>query len=66
MLPQMIEEIANSSTTLVFFALHHGSLERSVYEWLEPGLKNGELKAVVCTSSLDRLRIVRFMNKKCL
>jgi ATP-dependent Lhr-like helicase len=77
MLPQVIDEIAASSTTLVFtntrsqseiwyqamlearpdwagqIALHHGSLDRAVREWVELGLKNGELKAVVCTSSLD-------------
>ncbi|MES2686632.1 MAG: ligase-associated DNA damage response DEXH box helicase [Pseudomonadota bacterium] len=77
MLPQVIDEIARSSTTLVFtntrsqseiwyqallaakpewaglIALHHGSLDRGVREWVELGLKNGELRAVVCTSSLD-------------
>lgn len=77
MLPQVIEEIASSSTTLVFtntrsqseiwyhallearpdwaglIALHHGSLDRAVREWVEAGLKSGELRAVVCTSSLD-------------
>ena len=77
MLPQVIEEIDKSGTTLVFtntrsqseiwyqaliaarpdwagvVALHHGSLDRSVREWVEAGLKSGELKAVVCTSSLD-------------
>jgi ATP-dependent Lhr-like helicase len=77
MLPQVLEEIAASSTTLVFtntrsqseiwyqamlearpewagtIALHHGSLDREVREWVELGLKSGELKAVVCTSSLD-------------
>ena len=77
MLPQVIVEIAASSTTLVFtntrsqaeiwyqamleakpewagtIALHHGSLDRAVREWVELGLKSGELKAVVCTSSLD-------------
>lgn len=77
MLPQVIEEITASTTTLVFtntrsqseiwyqamlearpdwagrIALHHGSLDRAVREWVELGLKNGELKAVVCTSSLD-------------
>ncbi len=71
------EEIAASSTTLVFtntrsqseiwyqamlearpdwagtIALHHGSLDREVREWVELGCKSGELKAVVCTSSLD-------------
>ncbi|WP_229008403.1 ligase-associated DNA damage response DEXH box helicase [Methylophilus sp. Leaf408] len=34
-------------------ALHHGSLDRNVREWVENGLKEGTLKAVVCTSSLD-------------
>lgn len=77
MLPQVIEQIAASSTTLVFtntrsqseiwyqamleakpewaglIALHHGSLDRGVREWVEAGLKAGALRAVVCTSSLD-------------
>ena len=77
MLPQVVEEIALSATTLVFtntrsqselwyqailqarpdwaglIALHHGSLDRGVREWVEAGLKSGELRAVVCTSSLD-------------
>ena len=34
-------------------ALHHGSLDRGVREWVEAGLKDGRLKAVVATSSLD-------------
>jgi ATP-dependent Lhr-like helicase len=34
-------------------ALHHGSLDREVREWVEAGLKAGRLKAVVATSSLD-------------
>ncbi|MEN0106916.1 MAG: ligase-associated DNA damage response DEXH box helicase [Pseudomonas sp.] len=34
-------------------ALHHGSLSREVRDWVEQALKNGTLKAVVCTSSLD-------------
>ncbi|ADG18444.1 DEAD/DEAH box helicase domain protein [Paraburkholderia atlantica] len=34
-------------------ALHHGSLDQQVREWVERGLKNGLLKVVVCTSSLD-------------
>ena len=77
MLPQVVDEIEKSSTTLVFtntraqseiwyqsliatrpdwagvVALHHGSLDRAVREWVEANLKNGQLKAVVCTSSLD-------------
>lgn len=77
MLPQVVEEIDSSATTLVFtntrsqseiwyqailgarpdwaglIALHHGSLAREVRDWVELGLKQGALKAVVCTSSLD-------------
>jgi ATP-dependent Lhr-like helicase len=34
-------------------ALHHGSLDKDVREWVEAGLKAGTLKAVVATSSLD-------------
>ena len=34
-------------------ALHHGSLDRGLRDWVEAGLKQGTLKAVVCTSSLD-------------
>lgn len=34
-------------------AIHHGSLDRAVREWVEAGLKSGSLRAVVCTSSLD-------------
>lgn len=34
-------------------ALHHGSLNRDLREWVEKALDAGKLKAVVCTSSLD-------------
>ncbi|GAA4017442.1 ligase-associated DNA damage response DEXH box helicase [Actimicrobium antarcticum] len=34
-------------------ALHHGSLDREVRDWVEQSLKLGTLKAVICTSSLD-------------
>jgi ATP-dependent Lhr-like helicase len=34
-------------------ALHHGSLDKDVRTWVEAGLKDGRLKAVVATSSLD-------------
>ncbi len=34
-------------------AIHHGSLDRTVREWVETSLHDGILKAVVCTSSLD-------------
>ena len=33
--------------------LHHGSLDTEVRQWVEQGLKEGRLKAVVATSSLD-------------
>ena len=33
--------------------LHHGSLDTDVRKWVEAGLKEGRLKAVVATSSLD-------------
>ncbi len=77
MLPQVVHEIENSGSTLVFtntraqselwyqallearpewagvIALHHGSLDRSVRDWVETSVKSGALRAVVCTSSLD-------------
>jgi ATP-dependent helicase Lhr and Lhr-like helicase len=77
MLKPVVEELANSTTTLVFtntrsqaeiwyqlilaerpdwagqIALHHGSLDKEVRDWVEQGLKAGQLKAVVATSSLD-------------
>ena len=34
-------------------ALHHSSLSRETRDWVEQALKDGQLKAVVCTSSLD-------------
>lgn len=34
-------------------ALHHGSLEREVRDWVEDNLRANRLRAVVCTSSLD-------------
>jgi ATP-dependent Lhr-like helicase len=34
-------------------ALHHGSLDRKVRDWVEDGLREGSLRCVVCTSSLD-------------
>lgn len=34
-------------------ALHHGSLSREVREQVETDLKDGKLRAVICTSSLD-------------
>src|SRR6476646_8026194 len=34
-------------------ALHHGSLDRGRREWVENGLRDGRLRCVVATSSLD-------------
>ena len=34
-------------------ALHHGSIDKASREWVELGLKEGTLRAVVATSSLD-------------
>lgn len=34
-------------------ALHHASMARATRDWVELSLKQGTLKAVVCTSSLD-------------
>ncbi|MEP6826402.1 MAG: DEAD/DEAH box helicase, partial [Ramlibacter sp.] len=34
-------------------ALHHGSIDKATREWVERGLKEGTLRAVVATSSLD-------------
>jgi ATP-dependent helicase Lhr and Lhr-like helicase len=34
-------------------ALHHGSLDRDVREWVEDAIRARKLRAVVCTSSLD-------------
>lgn len=34
-------------------AMHHGSLDRDERDQVEQGLRDGELKCVVCTSSLD-------------
>src|SRR5678816_3029185 len=34
-------------------ALHHGSLDQATRDWVELSLKEGRLKAVVATSSLD-------------
>ncbi len=34
-------------------AMHHGSIDRKLRDWVEDALHRGILKAVVCTSSLD-------------
>jgi ATP-dependent Lhr-like helicase len=34
-------------------ALHHGSIDMALRNWVEEALHEGKLKAVVCTASLD-------------
>lgn len=77
LLPQVIEIVEKSKTTLIFtntrsqteiwymaildkypeyagiMAMHHGSLDNELRNWVEEALHNELLKIVVCTSSLD-------------
>lgn len=34
-------------------AMHHGSISRETRQWVEKAIRNEQLRAVVCTSSLD-------------
>jgi ATP-dependent helicase Lhr and Lhr-like helicase len=48
------QEIQNARPDLVDqIAIHHGSLDRGERNQVESGLKDGTLRCVVCTSSLD-------------
>lgn len=77
LLPQVMEIVAQSKTTLIFtntrsqseiwyqaildkypeyagvMAMHHGSLDNELRNWVEEALHREMLKLVVCTSSLD-------------
>ncbi|MBS1529817.1 MAG: ligase-associated DNA damage response DEXH box helicase [Bacteroidetes bacterium] len=77
LLPQVMEIVAQSNTTLIFtntrsmaeiwyhaildnypeyagiMAMHHGSLDNEMRNWVEQALHAEALKVVVCTSSLD-------------
>jgi ATP-dependent helicase Lhr and Lhr-like helicase len=77
LLPQVMELVAQSKTTLIFtntrsqseiwyhaildnypeyagvMAMHHGSLDNELRNWVEAALHAEALKVVVCTSSLD-------------
>jgi len=77
LLPQVMEIVAQSKTTLIFtntrsqaeiwyhaildnypeyagiMAMHHGSLDNELRNWVEQALHAEALKVVVCTSSLD-------------
>jgi ATP-dependent Lhr-like helicase len=48
------QQLLNAAPDLAgAMALHHGSIERELRDWVEENLHTGKLKAVVCTSSLD-------------
>lgn len=47
---QLLEEKPDLAGTI---ALHHGSLDRNIRDWVEDSLHSGLIKIVVCTSSLD-------------
>ncbi|CAN5194558.1 ligase-associated DNA damage response DEXH box helicase [soil metagenome] len=77
LLPEVMELVAKSKTTLIFtntrsqseiwyhaildnypeyagiMAMHHGSLDNELRNWVEQALHAEALKVVVCTSSLD-------------
>ena len=77
LLPQVMDIVAKSKTTLIFtntrsqseiwyhaildnypeyagiMAMHHGSLDNEIRNWVEQALHAEALKVVVCTSSLD-------------
>ncbi|UEG53518.1 ligase-associated DNA damage response DEXH box helicase [Mucilaginibacter daejeonensis] len=77
LLPEVMEIVAASKTTLIFtntraqsemwyhailnnypeyagiMAMHHGSLDNDLRNWVEQALHQAILKVVVCTSSLD-------------
>lgn len=48
---QRILDIAPELAGLI--AMHHGSISRDIRFWVEDALHTGQLKVVVCTSSLD-------------
>lgn len=47
---KLLEEVPELAGII---AMHHGSMSRETRHWVEDALYNGQLKAVVCTSSLD-------------
>ena len=48
--PRLLDAAPHLSGVL---ALHHGSLSDTIRKWVEDNLHSGNLKAVICTSSLD-------------
>lgn len=49
-LRELLEQKPDLAGTI---ALHHGSLDHKIREWVEESLHSGLIKTVVCTSSLD-------------
>jgi ATP-dependent helicase Lhr and Lhr-like helicase len=48
------QQLLNNAPELAgLIAIHHGSLDNTVRKWVEENLHKGNLKAVICTSSLD-------------
>ncbi|TWI78417.1 ATP-dependent Lhr-like helicase [Lacibacter cauensis] len=48
------QELLNHAPELAgAIALHHGSIEQELRQWVEDALHTAKLKAVVCTASLD-------------
>lgn len=48
---QLILDVAPQFAGLV--AVHHGSISKQLRNWIEESVNNGQLKAVIATSSLD-------------
>ncbi|QOR76915.1 MAG: ligase-associated DNA damage response DEXH box helicase [Thermoflavifilum sp.] len=46
----LLDEAPELAGTL---AIHHGSMDMALRQWVEQALHQGQLKAVICTSSLD-------------
>ena len=45
--------LASAPELAGIIAMHHSSISREIRDWVENALHQGQLKAVVCTSSLD-------------
>ncbi|MEO0312353.1 MAG: hypothetical protein RIQ89_2010 [Bacteroidota bacterium] len=45
--------LAHQPTLAGNMALHHGSLDKKLRQWVEAAIKNERIKVVVCTSTLD-------------
>ncbi|MDG4951210.1 ligase-associated DNA damage response DEXH box helicase [Weeksellaceae bacterium KMM 9724] len=45
--------LAGDPSLAGLIAIHHGSIDKNLREWIEDNLSSGRLKAVIATSSLD-------------